>query len=198
MKCWGSVAVELIVVASSLLALTTPGCGGASAVNRGCDGPRRENNGQPSTASRGQTPAGGKGMAAIKQAADAGKYLFLFFSKADDDQTLAMRKVFQKAMQKVADRAQWIAVNTTDPSEESHRGQVRSGPCPNATGFSDGPQRCHHRRISDEIRGTTTGRGFCHARHGKSYEEPPGRQTRVCVRPKWQDEIQRCRDAGRP
>ena len=57
-------------------------------------------------------------MAAIKQAADAGKYLFLFFSKTDDDQTLAMRKVFDKAMERVADRARWIAVNTTDSSEK--------------------------------------------------------------------------------
>ena len=58
-------------------------------------------------------------MAAIKQAADAGKYLFVFFSKTDDDQTLAMRKVFDKAMEKVADRAQWIAVNITDSSEKA-------------------------------------------------------------------------------
>jgi len=43
----------------------------------------------------------GKGTAAIKQAADAGKYLFLFFSKADDEQTLAMRAVFNKAMKNV-------------------------------------------------------------------------------------------------
>jgi hypothetical protein len=60
----------------------------------------------------------GKGMAAIKQAADADKYIFMFFSKTDDDQTLAMRKVFDGAMEKAADRAQWIAVNTTDPSEK--------------------------------------------------------------------------------
>ncbi len=58
-------------------------------------------------------------MAAIKQAADAGKYLFMFFSKTDDEQTLAMRKVFDKAMEKVADRAQWIAVSTTDSSEKA-------------------------------------------------------------------------------
>ena len=57
-------------------------------------------------------------MAAIKQAADASKYLFMFFSKTDDDQTLAMRKVFDKAMERVADRAEWIAVNTTDSSEK--------------------------------------------------------------------------------
>ena len=61
----------------------------------------------------------GKGMAAIKQAAAAEKYLFMFFSKADDDQTLAMRKVFDAAMEKVADRAQWIAVNISDASEKA-------------------------------------------------------------------------------
>ena len=58
-------------------------------------------------------------MAAIKQAADAGKYLFMFFSKTDDDQTLAMRKVFDKAMEKVADRAQSVAVNITDSAEKA-------------------------------------------------------------------------------
>ena len=58
-------------------------------------------------------------MAAIKQAADAGKYLFVFFSKADDEQTLAMRKVFDKAMEKVADRAQSVAVNIGDASEKA-------------------------------------------------------------------------------
>lgn len=58
-------------------------------------------------------------MAAIRQAADAGKYLFMFFSKADDDQTLAMRKVFDKAMEKVADRAQWIAVDINHSSEKA-------------------------------------------------------------------------------
>ena len=58
-------------------------------------------------------------MAAIKQAADAGKYLFLFFSKTDDDQTLAMRKVFDKAMEKAAAQAQSVAVNITDAAEKA-------------------------------------------------------------------------------
>ena len=61
----------------------------------------------------------GKGIAAIKQAADAAKYLFMFFSKTEDDQTVAMRKVFDKAMDKAADRAQSVAVNITDPSEKA-------------------------------------------------------------------------------
>lgn len=58
-------------------------------------------------------------MAAIKQASEAGKYLFVFFSKADDDQTAAMRAVFDKAMEKIADRAQSIAVNVSDVSEKA-------------------------------------------------------------------------------
>ena len=61
----------------------------------------------------------GKGMAAIRQAADASKYLFMFFSKTDDDQTTAMRKVFDKAMKKASGRAQTIAVNITDSSEKA-------------------------------------------------------------------------------
>lgn len=55
----------------------------------------------------------------MKQAAGAGKYLFAFFSKTDDDQTVAMRKVFDKAMEKVADRAQSIVVNTSDAAEKA-------------------------------------------------------------------------------
>jgi len=40
-------------------------------------------------------------MAAIRQASDANKYLFLFFSKANDEQTDAMREVFDGAMGKL-------------------------------------------------------------------------------------------------
>jgi hypothetical protein len=58
-------------------------------------------------------------MPAIKQAAAAGKYLFVFFSKTDDDQTVAMRKVFDQAMEKAADRAQTVAVNITSASEKA-------------------------------------------------------------------------------
>ena len=71
-------------------------------------------------------------MAAIKQAADANKYLFMFFSRTDDDQTLAMRKVFDKAMRKLSSRAQWIAVNMTDPSEKAivRKFDLYGGPMP--------------------------------------------------------------------
>jgi len=107
----------LVSVAGSLIALALTGCGSSTAQ------PERAQAGEakdrPGKRPGNSADESGKGMAAIKQAADAGKYLFLFFSKADDDQTLAMRKVFDKAMEKVADRAQWIAVNASDPSEKA-------------------------------------------------------------------------------
>ena len=105
-------SVGLALVASSLVTIAVTGCGNSTASPTSVDvGKTKEQTG-PST------EGSGKGMAAIRKAADAGKYIFMFFSKTDDDQTLAMRKVFDKAMERVADRAQWIAVNTTDLSEK--------------------------------------------------------------------------------
>jgi hypothetical protein len=54
---------------------------------------------------------------AIDQAAKASKFIFLFFYRAEDEPTLAARKTFDAAMQKLADRATSTAVNVTDPSE---------------------------------------------------------------------------------
>jgi hypothetical protein len=62
--------------------------------------------------------AAGRGAAAIQKAAAADKYLFIFFYKADDEQTQAMRKVFDAAVRKVADRAQYVVVDVTNPSEK--------------------------------------------------------------------------------
>ena len=44
-------------------------------------------------------------MAAIKHAADSGKYLFVFFHKGSDSQTQAMRQVFDATMTKVSEKA---------------------------------------------------------------------------------------------
>ena len=107
----------LVLVAGSLLAVALTGCGSSTASTESAQA--GQSKGRQAGLSDGPAEGSGKGMAAIKQAADAGKYIFMFFSKTDDDQTLAMRKVFDKAMEKVADRAQWIAVNTTDPSEKA-------------------------------------------------------------------------------
>lgn len=73
--------------------------------------------GSPSTAEPANYPPG-KGIAAINHAAEAGKYLFLFFYQGDDDQTRAMRPVFDATMQKVADKAEGIVINSTDPAEK--------------------------------------------------------------------------------
>jgi len=102
-------------VIGSLLPLALTGCGSRTKAE---SANAQESKRQFIKAS--DVPGGsGKGMTAIQQAAAAGKYLFLFFSKIDDDQTQAMRKVFDKAMERVADRAQWIAVDVNDASEKA-------------------------------------------------------------------------------
>jgi hypothetical protein len=57
-------------------------------------------------------------MEALKRAADAHKYLFLFFYQSDDDQTRSLREVFDATMRKIADRADSAAVKITDPSQK--------------------------------------------------------------------------------
>jgi hypothetical protein len=60
----------------------------------------------------------GQGMEALKHAADAQKYLFLFFYQADDDQTRTLRGVFDATMAKVTDRAESLIVNLADASQK--------------------------------------------------------------------------------
>ena len=60
-----------------------------------------------------------KGTAAIQHAAAADKYLFVFFWREKSQQTSAMWGVFQSAMSKVADRAESVAINVSDPAEKS-------------------------------------------------------------------------------
>jgi len=117
MKCSSLVTLGLVVAACGLMALALTGCGSSAAQTEGAQA--REAKDQPKASASNPSQGSGKGMAAIKQASEAGKYLFIFFSKADDDQTLAMRKVFDKAMDKVADRAQGVAVSITDTSERT-------------------------------------------------------------------------------
>jgi len=60
-----------------------------------------------------------KGTAAIQHAAAADKYLFVFFWKEKSQQTDAMWNAFQPAMNKVADRAEAVAINVSDPAEKA-------------------------------------------------------------------------------
>lgn len=108
--------VGLALVGGSLLAVALTGCGSSTA---GTDSAQAGQSKGRLTGASDVIEGSGKGMAAIKQAAEAGKYIFMFFSKTDDDQSLAMRKVFDKAMERVTDRAQWIAVDVNDSSEKA-------------------------------------------------------------------------------
>jgi hypothetical protein len=117
MKCSSLVAFGLLLASSSLMGIALTGCGSSVAQTAGDQ--TREAKDKPKTSPSDSSGGSGKGMAAIKQAADAGKYLFAFFSKTDDDQTVAMREVFDKAMEKVTDRAQGAAVKITDTSEKA-------------------------------------------------------------------------------
>jgi hypothetical protein len=64
------------------------------------------------------TPNAGRGLGAIQSAAESRRYLFVFFYKSEDEPTQTMRRVFDAAMQRVADRAESIAINAADPSEK--------------------------------------------------------------------------------
>jgi len=61
--------------------------------------------------------ARGAGLEAVIQAAADNKYLFAFFWSSDSDQTAAMKKVFEEATAKVADRAVAVSVRVNDPAE---------------------------------------------------------------------------------
>jgi hypothetical protein len=61
--------------------------------------------------------AANQALAAVARAAQAQRYLFVFFYKSDDESTRAMGDVFNRATRRVFDRADSIAVMTTNPAE---------------------------------------------------------------------------------
>jgi hypothetical protein len=76
--------------------------------------------------------AASPGITAIEKAASDNRYLFVLFYSAADAQTNAMNGVLQKAIAKMADRANAIAINAADPAEKAviDRFQVRGAPLP--------------------------------------------------------------------
>jgi hypothetical protein len=56
-------------------------------------------------------------VAALQQAADARKHLFVFVSEKDDEQAQEGRKTFDTAVRKLGNAVQWIAINKSAPSE---------------------------------------------------------------------------------
>ena len=74
----------------------------------------------------------GNGFAAIQLASQANKYLFVFFYENDSEQTRTIRKTFKAAMNKIANDAQWVAVDRNSPSEKKivEKFQVQTAPMP--------------------------------------------------------------------
>ena len=62
--------------------------------------------------------ASSPGAAAIEKAGKDNKYLFIFFFTEQDSHTSAMKRVFQTAMTKMADRADAIEINIADRAEK--------------------------------------------------------------------------------
>ncbi|UCC31554.1 MAG: hypothetical protein JSU86_04600 [Phycisphaerales bacterium] len=81
----------------------------------------------------------GKGMAVMQQAAEADKYLFVFFYKAKNKRTRRMREIFDAAMLKVADKAESIAINITDPLEKKTVNKFKTSRAPMPLVFSVAP-----------------------------------------------------------
>ena len=69
---------------------------------------------------------------AIEHASEANKHLFIFFYENDSEQTRTIRKTFESAMKKIADDAQWVAVDRNSPSEKEivEKFQVQTAPMP--------------------------------------------------------------------
>jgi hypothetical protein len=57
------------------------------------------------------------GAAALRQAADAKQYLFVFLYEQNDGETKAARKTFDAGVRKVTPAAKSVAVDRSDPSE---------------------------------------------------------------------------------
>ena len=72
----------------------------------------------------------GKGLAAIKQAADARKYLFILFYKTDDEEAQTVKRSLSELAKKFADRAEVASVNVTDPAEQGLVNQYGLGRAP--------------------------------------------------------------------
>jgi hypothetical protein len=111
-------AVGTIGVLAMLLAI------GASARGQDKAAAKPNDTGHTATGAN-QTAAGPENAttelaaAAIDRASKANKYIFLFFYRADDEPTQAARKIFDAAMEKLADRAASAAVNITDVRERA-------------------------------------------------------------------------------
>jgi hypothetical protein len=111
----------LMLSVFSLVACVGSGCGRVQQESDGALAGSQASgaNIQAKTSPEDPIEQAGQGMTAIRRASQAGRYLFVFFWRADEPQTRSMRKVFDKAMEKAADRADFVEVNTIDAAEKA-------------------------------------------------------------------------------
>jgi len=86
----------------------------------------------PATLPAANSIPAGVAAQAIQHAADAEKYLFIFFYKAEDDATKSARKTFEEATSKLAEKAEAVVVNAGDRAELGvvNRFGLRQAPMP--------------------------------------------------------------------
>ncbi|MGW8255949.1 MAG: hypothetical protein ACWGMZ_00535 [Thermoguttaceae bacterium] len=80
-------------------------------------GPGVASNTNAASPAQRSAPAVSRVTAALERAAKDNKYLFIFFFYEQNARTKAMQGVLQSAVAKMADRANWIAVDIADPAE---------------------------------------------------------------------------------
>ncbi len=89
--------------------------------------------------SRPANESGAKNLAAaLQQAADAGKHLFVFVYERDDEQMRAGRRNFDAAVARLGDAVQWIAVDRSAPSEREfvEKYGLKAAPMPLVLSFA--------------------------------------------------------------
>lgn len=82
---------------------------------------------------------GGVAAQAMQHAADANKYLFIFFYKEEDDATQAARKTFEEATSKLAEKAEAVGVNAGDGAESAVVNRFGLGRAPMPLVLAIGP-----------------------------------------------------------
>jgi len=70
------------------------------------------------TGRKGPAAEASPGRTAFQNAAKAGRYLFIFFYKNEDEQARKMKEAFDAATHALTDRADTVAVKITDPREK--------------------------------------------------------------------------------
>ena len=85
-----------------------------------------------------------QGQAAIDRAAAAGKYVFIFFWREKSQQTDRAWNVFQSAAVALADSAEVVSIQATDPAEKRIVDKYNVESCPNAAGAGSRPVRRDH------------------------------------------------------